>query len=195
LLNVLGLLDRPSRGRYQLAGRDVGELSDNELASVRQEQIGFIFQSYHLVPRMDAAANVELPLIFAGVARPERRQRVAAALEAVGLVDRTHHRPAELSGGQRQRVAIARATVMKPSILLADEPTGNLDSSSGRQVLDLLGQMNASGLTLIVVTHDPDVARRADRVLILGDGRIVRRLAGREVIDLAQLFARTEQAP
>ena len=193
LLNVLGCLDRPTRGRYTLAGREVGTLSDNELSRVRQTEIGFIFQSYHLVPRMDASANVELPMIFAGVPRAERKQRVAAALEAVGISDRAGHRPAELSGGQRQRVAIARATTMRPSILLADEPTGNLDSASGAQVLELLGQMNAAGLTLIVVTHDPDVARRADRVLILMDGRIVRRLNGHEVTDLGRLFVRPEE--
>ena len=189
LLNVLGCLDRATSGTYRLAGREVETLSDAELSRLRQREIGFVFQSYHLVPRLDAAGNVELPMIFAGVPRAERRRRVAAALEAVGISDRAHHRPAELSGGQRQRTAIARATILQPGLLLADEPTGNLDSASGRQVLDLLDEMNRDGLTLIVVTHDPTVARRADRVLILGDGRIVSRMAGSEVTSLAQLIA------
>lgn len=189
LLNLVGCLDRPTRGTYRLDGRDVGTLGDRELSLVRQQEIGFVFQSYHLVARLDAQANVELPMVFAGVPRAERRRRVAVALEAVGLADRARHRPAEMSGGQRQRVAIARATVMGPRILLADEPTGNLDSVSGRQVLELLEQMNAGGLTLVIVTHDPGVARRAHRALILGDGRIVKRLDGAEVTDLAQLFA------
>ena len=188
LLNLLGCLDRPSRGSYRLAGRDVGQLSDRDLTLVRQERIGFVFQSYHLIPRLDATANVELPMIFAGVPRSERRRRCRQALEAVGIADRAHHRPAEMSGGQRQRVAIARATIMRPAILLADEPTGNLDSVSGEQVLELLDRMNAEGLTLVVVTHDPAVARRADRVLILGDGRIVERLAGGEMGALSRLL-------
>ncbi|MEW6072791.1 MAG: ABC transporter ATP-binding protein [Planctomycetota bacterium] len=173
MLNLLGCLDQATRGSYELAGREVSALSDAELSRVRREMVGFVFQSYHLVPRLDAAANVELPLVFAGVGRAERRARVAHALEAVGLADRARHRPAELSGGQRQRVAIARATILGPRILLADEPTGNLDTRSGRQVLDLLGEMNRAGLTLVVVTHDLAVARRAHRVLHLGDGRLV----------------------
>jgi putative ABC transport system ATP-binding protein len=181
LLNILGCLDRPTAGAYWLDGREVGRLDDDELTRVRRHLIGFVFQTFHLVPRLTAAANVELPLVFAGVPRAERRARAAAALDAVGLRERAAHRPAELSGGERQRVAIARATIMGPRILLADEPTGNLDRASGRQVLDLLDRMNAAGLTLVVVTHDPEVARRADRVIILTDGRIVRRLAGTEV--------------
>jgi len=189
LLNVLGCLDRATRGTYRLGGREVQDLSDIELSRVRQAEIGFVFQSYHLVGRLDAAGNVELPMVFAGLPRKERRRRVLEAVRAVGLEDRMRHRPAELSGGQRQRTAIARATIMGPRILLADEPTGNLDSASGRQVLDLLEQMNAAGLTLIVVTHDPAVARRADRILLLGDGRVVRRLAGSEVAEIAQLLA------
>ncbi|MDP6539148.1 MAG: ABC transporter ATP-binding protein [Planctomycetota bacterium] len=189
LLNVLGCLDRPTSGSYRLAGREVAELSDAELSRVRQREIGFVFQSYHLVARLDAAANVELPMIFAGVSRSERKERVRRALEAVGVESRSAHRPAEMSGGQRQRVAIARATVMEPKILLADEPTGNLDSASGAQVLELLDRMSAAGLTLIVVTHDPGVARRADRVVILDDGCIARRMPGSEVTDLARLFS------
>jgi len=194
LLNVIGLLDRATRGRYELEGRDVTDLSDDELSAVRQSRIGFVFQSYHLVSRLDALGNVELPMIFAGVGRRERRERARAALEAVGMADRASHRPSELSGGQRQRVAVARSTVMGPAVLLADEPTGNLDSRSGSQVLELLSGMNAEGLTLVVVTHDPAVARRADRVLVLGDGRLVRQWRGEEVVDLAQLFEGVEGA-
>ena len=177
----LGCLDKPDAGVYRLDGREVGDLSSRELTLVRRHQIGFVFQFFHLVPRLSAARNVELPMLFAGIPRRERRDRVAAALEAVGITDRADHRPDQLSGGQRQRVAIARATVMNPPVLLADEPTGNLDRESSGQVLELLEGMNAKGLTLIVVTHDPQVARRADRVLILVDGRIRRRLTGSEM--------------
>src|SRR5688500_12266885 len=181
LLNLLGCLDRPTAGSYTLAGRDVHDLSDAELTAVRRHTIGFVFQFFHLVPRLTAAANVELPMVFAGVPAEERRERVADALEAVGLTDRAHHRPEQLSGGQRQRVAIARATIMRPRLLLADEPTGNLDSVSGRQVIALLERMNREGLTLIVVTHDPAVARRAGRVLVLADGRGAQRVGGGEL--------------
>jgi putative ABC transport system ATP-binding protein len=178
LLNVLGCLDRPSRGVYRLDGEDVGSLSEEELSSIRRHKIGFVFQSFHLIARLDAAENVAFPMVFAGVPRAERRDRVADALATVGLQERARHRPAELSGGEQQRVAIARATVMRPQVLLADEPTGNLDSSSGRQVMDVLEGMNADGLTLIVVTHDLAMAARANRALLMEDGRIVRR-AGR----------------
>jgi putative ABC transport system ATP-binding protein len=175
LLNVLGCLDRPSRGVYRLNGEDVGALSEEELSSIRRHKIGFVFQSFHLIPRLDAAENVAFPMVFAGVPRAERRERVAAALGTVGLEERARHRPAELSGGEQQRVAIARATVMRPQVLLADEPTGNLDSSSGRHVMDVLEGMNADGLTLIVVTHDPAMASRANRALVMEDGRVVQR--------------------
>ena len=178
LLNVLGCLDRSSRGVYRLDGEDVGSLSEEDLSSIRRHKIGFVFQSFQLISRLDAAENVAFPMIFAGVPRAERRERVAAALGNVGLEERARHRPAELSGGEQQRVAIARATVMRPQMLLADEPTGNLDSSSGRQVMDVLEGMNADGLTLIVVTHDLAMAARANRALLMEDGRIVRR-AGR----------------
>jgi len=188
LLNVVGPLARATAGRYTLDGRDVTGLSDDELSRVRQERIGFVFQSYHLIPRLDALANVELPMVFAGVPRRERRRRASEALEAVGLGNRSRHRPSEMSGGQRQRVAIARSTVMGPKLLLADEPTGNLDSRSGDQVLGLLDSMNEGGLTLVVVTHDPDVARRANRVVVLGDGRIEREWKGAEIEGLEQLF-------
>jgi len=175
LLNILGCLDRPSRGTYRLNGEDVGSFSDEDLSRVRRHQVGFVFQSFHLIPRLDAEENVAFPMIFAGVPRAERRERVAAALRMVGLQERAHHRPAELSGGEQQRVAIARATVMRPQMLLADEPTGNLDSSSGRTVMEVLEGMNAAGLTLIVVTHDPAMASRARRALRMEDGRIMQR--------------------
>jgi putative ABC transport system ATP-binding protein len=176
LLNIVGCLDRPTSGTYHLAGRAVGNLSDGELSDVRRHQIGFVFQSYHLVPRLSAAANVELPMIFAGIPGGERRRRVAQALASVDMSGRAGHRPDQMSGGERQRVAIARATIMGPGILLADEPTGNLDTKSGRQVLELLIRMNRAGLTLAVVTHDPDVARRAHRVIIMRDGAVEQRL-------------------
>jgi len=188
LLNLVGCLDRPTTGSYKLDGREVSGLDDDQLSEVRRHHIGFIFQSYHLVPRLDAAANVELPMVFAGVARNERRERARRALASVGMAERADHKPNQLSGGERQRVAIARATVMGPRVLLADEPTGNLDTSSGGQVLDLLGRMNKDGLTLVVVTHDPGVARRADRVLVLVDGRIARRFAPEEVTALAAML-------
>jgi putative ABC transport system ATP-binding protein len=189
LLNVLGCLDRPDAGRYWLDGREVGTLSDEELTAVRRDLIGFVFQSFHLVPRLTAAENVELPMVFAGVGRGDRRRRVEAALASVSLTDRAGHRPDQLSGGERQRVALARATVMGPRVLLADEPTGNLDSASGRQILDLLDRMNEDGITLVVVTHDPNVARRADRAIILVDGRIARRLPGAEITGALDLLA------
>ena len=181
LLNVLGCLDRPTRGSYSLDGRQVGSLDDEELSLVRRNEIGFVFQSFHLVPRLTAAENVALPMSLAGVDPAERERRVASALEAVGLAGRAGHRPSELSGGESQRVAIARATVMQPRLLLGDEPTGNLDSASGRQILELLERMNADGLTLVIVTHDPNVGRRANRVLVLRDGEVVHRVAARDL--------------
>jgi len=181
LLNVIGCLDRPTSGSYVLDGREVSGLDDGALTAVRRDVIGFVFQSFHLVPRLTAAENVELPMVFAGVPRAERRDRVAAGLAGVGLTTRADHRPDQLSGGERQRVAIARAMVMRPRVVLADEPTGNLDTTSGRQVLELLDRLHAEGLTLIVVTHDPNVARRARRVVVMVDGRIERRLAPAEV--------------
>jgi putative ABC transport system ATP-binding protein len=181
LLNAVGCLDRPTAGTYRLNGRDTAQLNDDELSHLRAEQLGFVFQSYHLVARLSAVDNVALPLLFAGVPRAERRRRALAVLDAVGLSDRVDHRPSELSGGQRQRVAVARAMVMGPRVLLADEPTGNLDSTAGAQVLELLDRLHAEGLTLVVVTHNATVARRADRVLILVDGKIARRVAGSEL--------------
>jgi putative ABC transport system ATP-binding protein len=172
LLNILGCLDTPTSGTYLLEGEPVQSLSEDRLAEVRQKYIGFIFQAYHLVPRMTAVRNVELPLIFAGAEPRARRARVQAALEGVGLAGRVHHRPDQLSGGERQRVAIARAMVMEPRILLADEPTGNLDSRSGGEIVALLERLNAGGLTIVLVTHDPSVAAHAARILHMRDGRI-----------------------
>jgi putative ABC transport system ATP-binding protein len=186
LLNLIGLLDRPTRGSYRLDGREVATLSDAELSRLRRDRIGHVFQAYHLVARLSALENVEMPLVFAGLPREQRRARAQASLAEVGLEARADHRPAELSGGERQRVAIARAAVLRPSVLLADEPTGNLDRASGRVVLELLERLNAGGVTLVVVTHDPEVARRAKRVIILEDGRIVNRLAGSELVTLAE---------
>ena len=184
LLNILGCLDKPSSGIYKLDGREVGGLGEVELTDIRRHQIGFVFQVFHLVARLTALENVELPMVFGGMGPAERREHATQAIDRVGMSERAGHRPDQLSGGERQRVALARATVMGPRLLLADEPTGNLDSVSGRQVLDLLEGMNDRGLTLIVVTHDPAVARRADRGLVMTDGKIVRRL---EKSDLAAM--------
>ncbi|MEO8418992.1 MAG: ABC transporter ATP-binding protein [Methylophilaceae bacterium] len=173
LLNLIGLLDRPDAGTYQLEGRDVTTLQPDEQAKVRSERIGFIFQSFHLVPRLTAAANIELPLTLAGTPAAERAKRVTQALTEYGLTDRAQHRPNELSGGQRQRVAIARATVQRPAVLLADEPTGNLDRATGEEVMRLLETLNAQGMTLIVVTHDHALGARARRQLKMEDGSIV----------------------
>ena len=195
LLHVLGCLDRPDRGTYQLDGRDVSRLDEAELSLVRRHTIGFVFQFFHLVPRLSAQENVELPMIFAGTKPAERRERALARLRAVGLEPRAKHRPDQLSGGERQRVALARATVLEPKLLLADEPTGNLDTASGRHVLELLEQMNAAGLTLIVVTHDPAVARRAKRVLVLKDGSVVYRGPGSRIQEAVEILAAAENGP
>jgi putative ABC transport system ATP-binding protein len=180
-LNLIGCLLRASEGTYLLDGQDVSKLSDAELSRLRQTVIGFIFQSFHLVPRLTAAGNVELPMIFAGIAPSERQRRAQAALEAVGLANRVHHAPSQLSVGQRQRVVIARAMVMNPRVILADEPTGNLDSQSGQQVLALLDQLHQQGQTLVMVTHELEVARRAERTLIIRDGRISQRFTAKEL--------------
>ena len=173
LLNVLGLLDRPTAGNYRLSGEDVTSFDDRQQAEVRRRRIGFVFQSFHLVPRLTTAQNVALPLLLAEVSRKERAQRVQAQLSAFGLTDRAAHRPDELSGGQRQRVAIARATVTRPELLLADEPTGNLDRKTGEEVVKVLEALHRDGLTLVIVTHDPDLGARAHRRLRMQDGRIV----------------------
>ena len=172
LLNIIGLLDRPNKGLYLLDEQDTTELNDRRQALVRRHKIGFVFQFFHLVPRLTAAENVELPLILAGFEADERQQRVQQALTALGIADRARHRPDQLSGGQRQRVAIARATIMRPGIILADEPTGNLDRSSGKEVIDILELLNQQGMTLIMVTHDPELGGRAARRIQMLDGGI-----------------------
>jgi putative ABC transport system ATP-binding protein len=173
LLHILGCLDRPTAGSYRFAGREVNALDEAELSRLRRYHIGFVFQFFHLLSRLTAIGNVEVPMLFADVDRDERRERARRALSAVGLAGRLDHRPDQLSGGERQRVAIARAIVMGPRLLLADEPTGNLDRASASEVMALLEDMNREGLTLIVVTHDPEVANRAARVLRMDDGRLV----------------------
>ncbi len=173
LLNLIGLLDRPSAGTYKLDGGNVTALNDEQQARVRSEKIGFVFQSFHLVPRLSAAMNIELPLILAGMPVQERRTRVAQLLQNYGLTDRADHRPDQLSGGQRQRVAIARATSMHPAVLLADEPTGNLDQATGHEVIHLLEQLTEQNVTLILVTHDPALGGRAQRQLHMVDGEII----------------------
>ncbi|HET7608097.1 MAG TPA: ABC transporter ATP-binding protein [Gammaproteobacteria bacterium] len=173
LLNVLGLLDRPTSGTYRLQGEDVSSLDDNALAAARQRHIGFIFQFFHLIPRLTALENVELPLVLTGAPPRARRERAAAILASVGLEKRLDHRPDQLSGGERQRVAIGRAIVMQPSYLLADEPTGNLDTRSGNEIIQILERLNRDGIALLIVTHDPAVGDRAQRHLKLRDGKIV----------------------
>ena len=173
LLHVIGLLDRPDTGQYLLEGLDATALSDDELALTRREKIGFVFQFFHLVPRLTAAENIELPLILAGIPPEKREQRVSESLQLVELSDRAGHRPDQLSGGEQQRVAIARAIVMKPAVILADEPTGNLDRSSGQSIIAKLELLHAQGIMLIVVTHDPELGRRAVRQIRMVDGEIV----------------------
>jgi putative ABC transport system ATP-binding protein len=173
LMNLIGCLDTATAGNYWLAGENVSELTDNELAHIRNRQIGFVFQTFNLLPRASAFRNVELPLIYAGVTPGKRRERAYSTLESVGLADRTHHKPSELSGGQRQRVAVARALITHPSIILADEPTGNLDSATGEEILQLFDKLHDDGNTIIVVTHEEFVAARARRTVKLLDGQIV----------------------
>jgi putative ABC transport system ATP-binding protein len=173
LLNILGLLDRPDRGTYKLQGADTTTLDDDAQAAVRRHKIGFIFQFFHLVPRLTAAENIALPMVLAGIAADRRKQRVDRALKRFGLTERSGHRPDQLSGGQRQRVAIARATIMEPAIILADEPTGNLDRASGSEVIETIETLNGEGMTVVMVTHDPDMGRRAARRVRMVDGTIV----------------------
>ena len=181
LMNILGCLDVPTSGTYRLDGRDVGTLSDDELADVRNLEIGFVFQSFQLLPRANALENVELPLIYRGVSAKERRERARAALDRVQLTDRWHHKPNELSGGQKQRVAIARALVTEPSLLLADEPTGNLDSATGEEIVRLFHNLHEAGNTIILVTHEPKLAARCPRAVRVVDGLVVADGPGREV--------------
>ena len=171
-MHILGCLDKPTDGKYVLAGNDVSRLSRARLARVRNQEIGFVFQSFHLLPRANVLRNVELPLVYGGASKRERRERARESLERVGLGDRLKHRPSELSGGQRQRVAVARALVSKPKILFADEPTGNLDQSSGAEVMELFNELNEEGHTVILVTHDKNVASNAKRVIQLVDGEV-----------------------
>ena len=173
LLNILGLLDRPTTGTYEFEKDRITSLSDDDQALVRRNKIGFVFQFFHLIPRLTAAENVELPLILAGMDPGERKPRVTEALDVLGLKDRARHRPDQLSGGQRQRVAIARATIMRPSLILADEPTGNLDRHSGSDVIEILENLNKTGITLIIVTHDPALGERARRSIVMTDGSIL----------------------
>jgi putative ABC transport system ATP-binding protein len=173
LLNILGLLDRPDQGTYRLQGDDTTTLDDDAQAAVRRHKIGFIFQFFHLVPRLTAAENIALPMVLAGIPADRRKQRVDRALERFGLTGRSGHRPDQLSGGQRQRVAIARATIMEPAIILADEPTGNLDRASGSEVIETIESLNREGMTVVMVTHDPDMGRRAARRIRMVDGTIV----------------------
>ncbi|MGH7517200.1 MAG: ABC transporter ATP-binding protein [Gemmatimonadales bacterium] len=180
LMNLIGCLDTPSAGEYWLNGHEVSRLSDDRLASVRNKEIGFVFQTFNLLARATALHNVELPLVYGGVSAAERRARAVRALQAVGLGDRMEHRSNELSGGQRQRVAIARALVNQPSILLADEPTGNLDSTTSEEIMRLFGELHASGQTVIMVTHEPDIAAFAERVIVLRDGEVASDRLNRE---------------
>jgi putative ABC transport system ATP-binding protein len=173
LMHILGCIDAPTAGRYLLDGVDVRDIPEDDLADLRNRKIGFVFQSFNLVPRTSAVANVELPLAYAGVGRRERRRRAVAALTAVGMRDRLHHLPSELSGGQQQRAAVARAIVTDPAIVLADEPTGNLDSHSTAEILNIFQRLNASGRTVVLITHEADVAATARRVIRLGDGRVL----------------------
>lgn len=172
LLNIIALLDQPNEGRYLLNEQPVTQLDDDELAKIRRENIGFVFQFFHLIPRLTAAENIEMPMILAGVSPKERKQRVKQALASVSLQDRADHKPDQLSGGQLQRVAIARAMIMRPEILLADEPTGNLDSQSGKEIVELLEGLNRQGVTLMVITHDQNLGDRAGRKIRIVDGRI-----------------------
>jgi putative ABC transport system ATP-binding protein len=173
LMNILGCLDRPTKGEYRLNGQQVSTMGDVQLARIRNREIGFVFQTFNLLPRMTALANVEVPLIYSGYRRKQRHAMASAALERVGLADRMLHRPSEMSGGQRQRVAVARALVTNPSILLADEPTGNLDSATGEEIMHLFDQLHGEGNTLIVVTHEQHIADHADRTVRLSDGNVV----------------------
>jgi putative ABC transport system ATP-binding protein len=190
LMNILGLLDRPTEGKYRLAGEDVGSFEHDKLAKYRNRYIGFVFQGFNLLPRVSAAENVALPLVYRGVQAMERRGRATAALEAVGLGKRFHHRPQELSGGEQQRVAIARAMVGNPLLLLADEPTGALDTETGKDILALFHRLHGDGRTIVLITHDPSVARHATRIISLADGRVV----NERISVSADEFARQQEA-
>ena len=173
LLNILGLLDTPTSGDYVLSGINTSKMNDDEMAHIRSTKIGFVFQSFHLIPRLTAAENIEMPMVLSGLNPKERQEKVDTALARVNLTDRSDHRPEQLSGGQRQRVAIARSIVMEPDVLLADEPTGNLDSASSKEIIKLIEELNKGGLTLVVVTHDKEMGGRSDRLIELLDGKII----------------------
>ena len=173
LLNILGLLDTPTSGDYVLSGINTSKMNDDEMAHIRSTKIGFVFQSFHLIPRLTAAENIEMPMVLSGLNPKERQEKVDNALARVSLTDRSDHRPEQLSGGQRQRVAIARSIVMEPDVLLADEPTGNLDSTSSKEIIKLIEELNEGGLTLVVVTHDKEMGSRSDRLIELLDGKII----------------------
>ena len=195
LMNILGCLDVPTGGKYTLAGRDVGTLSDDELADVRNLEIGFVFQSFHLLPRASALENVELPLIYRGISAKERKERARQALAQVGLEDRMKHKPPELSGGQKQRVAIARALVTQPSLLLADEPTGNLDSNTGEEIVRLFFELHKAGNTIILVTHEPKLAARCPRAVRIVDGLVVADGPGTAVSEWGAVVAKNPAVP
>jgi len=198
LMNILGCLDRPTKGTYLLDGSDVSRKSDNELADIRNKFIGFIFQTFNLLSRTNALANVELPLVYRGMPAAERRKRAVRALESVGLADRMTHKPNEMSGGEQQRVAIARAIAGDPKVILADEPTGNLDTRSGEEVMSIFQDLHQDGITLILVTHDPDIARHAERIISVRDGKIISDVLVEDRLDakklLAEMPAREESA-
>jgi putative ABC transport system ATP-binding protein len=174
LMNILGCLDSPTHGKYNLDGEDVSSIPGKKLARIRNKKIGFVFQSYNLLPRLNALQNVELPMIYAGIRGRARRRASLEALDRVGLIDRVHHKPAELSGGQKQRVAIARALVNSPAIVLADEPTGNLDSASGEEIMGIFQRLNHEGVTIVMVTHEPEIAAHTRRIVAFRDGRIIK---------------------
>lgn len=192
LMNLLGCLDRPDAGSYVLDGREVSALGDRELADVRNKKIGFVFQNFNLLPRMTALRNVELPMLYAGLAAGERRRRALEALDLVGLADRAHHRPTQLSGGQNQRVAIARALVNKPAVILADEPTGNLDTRSGEEIMVLFQELNRAGASLVLVTHEREIADHARRIIAFRDGRLIRDVQVQSPLDARQVLASLE---
>lgn len=173
LMNILGCLDKITEGKYYLDGVDISSLDDNSLAAIRNKKIGFVFQAFNLLPKLTAMANVELPMVYAGLPKAEREKKAKIALDKVGLSDRSHHKPNELSGGQKQRVAIARALVNEPSIILADEPTGNLDSSSSEEIMGIFQALNDEGVTIVMVTHEPDIAMHTKRAIVFKDGNII----------------------